>query len=87
MERDEFKDWMAWASIRGMFGEQRGDMRNGMLCALVKNLALAMCGQKPTAKATDFMPFHETPKADPKKQANIKAQIENLQDVLGVKEG
>ena len=87
MENSEFNDWIAWAKIRGMFGEERADLRIGQLCALVENLAFAYRGQKGNAKATDFMPFYEKPKPNPATAEQTREQVEALQQVFGVEEG
>lgn len=87
MSSAEFDEWIVWAKIRGVFGEERGDLRNGILCALLVNVATAMSGKAGKAKPSEFMPFREKPKRDPEKERDIKQQVEVLQQVFGVKEG
>jgi hypothetical protein len=87
MSGQEFLDWIAWAKIRGMFGEERADLRNGLLCALLVNVATAFAGKTGKAKATDYMPYYEKPKPDPTDVAETKKQIQALESVFGVREG
>lgn len=77
---------MAWARIRGVIGETRGDLRHGMLCSLIVNLVSAVyCGKSGKAKATQFMPFYEEPKEDPVQAERVKEQIGVLSQVFGTK--
>lgn len=87
MDSQEFVRWKIWEKIRGVFGETRGDLRNGMLCALLINLMTAMNGKTGKAKPSDFMPFFEKEKPKPATVEQTKQQIEVLQQVFGVAEG
>jgi hypothetical protein len=88
MDSREFARWMIWAKLRGGFGEGRADMRNGLLCALLVNIASGFGGKKGTAKPTDFLLFDENPhKRDPETVEQTKQQIEILSKVLKAKPG
>ncbi len=79
----EFADWMAWARIRGTFGEERADLRNGILCSLLVNVATAFSGKRGKAKATDFMPYHREPERKPATVQQQREAVEVLQQVFG----
>lgn len=55
MDSREFAEWMAYYAI-SPFGDDRADMRNGIVAATVANAAPFRKGGK-TFEATDFMPF------------------------------
>lgn len=72
----EFAEWLAFYRI-DPFGEQRADLRNGILAALVAN-AMRRSGQQP-AKPEDFMPFREVRKRTPEEAAlMLKAYAQEL---------
>lgn len=87
MDSGEFSRWIAWSRIRGAFGEDRGDLRNGILCALLSNVASAFGGQKGKAKPSDFMPFHKEPEKPAERVEQTKQHIKLIEQLLGVKEG
>ena len=53
----EFAEWRAYDQL-DPFGEERGDLRNAILCQLIAN-ALVTKGKKP--KVDDFMPKFDQP--------------------------
>ena len=87
MTADEFAEWLAWSKIRGVFGEQRADLRNGILCALLVNVATAMAGKRGKAKPSDYMPFLEKVNPQPDRQRAVIEQVRMLEGLLGVQEG
>ena len=83
MSSEEFNHWIACAKIRGPFSEERADIRNRMLCAMMVNVATAFAGKPGKAKPSDYMPFREKPKQKPETVAHVKEQIQVLQQVFG----
>lgn len=57
MPWDQLQSWQAYYAIEP-WGEERADLRNGMLCALTLNIHRDR-RKGEDAKATDFMPFSE----------------------------
>lgn len=58
MSSSELTEWMAFDSI-DPFGEQRADLRSGILCATVANHSMSR--PKKPVRPVDFMPFAEKP--------------------------
>lgn len=70
----EFTDWLAYYQLEP-FGEERADLRNAILCALIANL---LRGKGRRAKLKDFLPrFDEEPR---RKQslADMRAVMERF---------
>lgn len=75
---------MVWRRIRGIQGEERADLRNGMLCSLLVNMATRIwAGKKGTSKATDHMPYYEKPAEEPMSTKQMKEQVEVIRSMLG----
>lgn len=88
MDSQEFARWLIWSKLRGGFGEPRADLRNGLLCALLKNIASSFGGKEGHAKPSDFLLYDDNPvKPEPEAVENMKHQIELLGKVLGKREG
>ena len=51
----ELYEWMAFYRLEP-FGDERADVRAGMVCAVVHNVNRGKRGK--AAKPTDFMPYH-----------------------------
>ena len=58
LDATELDEWAAYYSVEP-WGEERADLRNGILCALLHNQQLTKKNRNKAKKATDFMPFHE----------------------------
>jgi hypothetical protein len=88
MDSQEFARWMIWSKLRGGFGEPRADLRNGLLCALLSNIASSFGGKEGKAKPSDFLLYDDEPKKpEPDAIERTKQQIEILGRLLGKKEG
>jgi len=85
MDSAEFANWLAWTRIRGVFGEERADLRNGILCAHLLNIAVAKTGKDGKSKPADYMPFLEREEPKPEAVESIKAKVEWLKGVMGFK--
>lgn len=85
MDSAEFSNWLAWTRIRGVFGEERADLRNGILCAHLLNIAVAKTGKDGKAKPADYMPFLEREEPKPQTVEQIKSTVGLLQELVGFK--
>lgn len=54
----EFQEWCLYYEIEP-WGEQRADLRNGIVAASIHNVYAAWIGVKQEAKPADFMPYIE----------------------------
>lgn len=63
MSSREFVEWMAYYRI-DPFGEDRADLRQAMTTAAVHNTIEAQRKNPKWKKATDFLPFAESPEKD-----------------------
>lgn len=70
MSSREFAEWRAFDQL-DPFGQERGDLRNAILCQLIAN-ALTVKGKKPSVD--DFMPKFE--------KAHAKQTDEQMHETL-----
>lgn len=65
MSGQQFFEWIEFSQLEP-FGDERADLRMGILAAsLINNLAMMWTGENPGAKPEDFMPNFEETQADP----------------------
>jgi hypothetical protein len=62
MSGAELTEWMAYEAVDGVLGEQRADLRAGIVAATMANCHRS---KGPAFKPQDFMPYLEKPKTDP----------------------
>jgi hypothetical protein len=56
----QLEEWRVYAELIEPIGEERADLRMGILAAVTANLWRGKRGRK--AKPLDFMPFRESPR-------------------------
>jgi hypothetical protein len=79
----ELTEWLAYDRIEP-FGEQRADLRTGLICSTVANHAFSP--PRPPHKPTDYMLFAERAAAAPVLLADAKAQSDLIRSaVFGVR--
>ena len=68
----ELTEWQAFEAIDGPIGNQRADLRSGIVAATVANCHRS--SKSAAFKPQDFMPFVERPKQSPEAMAEMLAQ-------------
>jgi hypothetical protein len=72
MSSHELSEWMAFEAIDGPIGNQRADMRAGIIAATIAN-----CHRTAKSKPfshLDFMPYAEKPKTSQEQMAEMLAK-------------
>lgn len=65
MSGQQLAEWIEYSQIEP-FGEERDDLRMGILAsALINNLGMMWTGENPGTKPADFIPDFEQKEADP----------------------
>lgn len=85
IDSTEFTEWMAYDNI-DPFGDQRADLRAGIVAATVANFSMSPA--QPPLTAADFMPFSKPlEEIKPVLLADVEAQSRLLKDALFGKKG
>jgi len=63
MSYDEFLNWIAYFELEP-FGEERADLRSGVIAATIANVYRDPKKQKKAFEPADFMPKFEQPKQE-----------------------
>jgi len=83
MSAKTFIAWQQYAAIEP-FGEERADLRMGILASTVVNVAMGVTGSKgKLSSPADFMPFTDRPQPKERTAEDMLYQVKILNKLMG----